>query len=86
MSGNRCRGLMGLLFGHKYRPRMNSRVIKSGGVYPRPGVTMTNIASVSDMLERTRDVDHTDTYVCDVCARCGDITEPEFLMEPEDGQ
>lgn len=69
-----CKGVTGWLFGHKYRPRHD----RQKGPIPN---TIDRISGACpeaiDALMPTKE-----TYVCDVCERCGDIIErkPEATL------
>jgi hypothetical protein len=67
---NKCNGLMGLLFGHKFEGRYNEE--ESEGTMP-----------VSEYFVFSNDIDKVInatksrklTYVHDVCKRCGQVVE-----------
>jgi hypothetical protein len=74
---NKCKGIFGLLFGHKFEGRYN--VEKSEGKWPlqegsiESQITSTNPDSVYAIIESSRD--QKKTYVKDVCVRCGEVIE-----------
>ncbi len=75
---NDCIGLMGMLFGHKFEPR---RDIECGeGKWPFVQGTLesqmaaaTNGGDEANIIHATKT--QKETYVYDLCARCGKIIE-----------
>lgn len=66
-----CQGILGRIFGHKYRPRYDVKERERPRSYPI--VSYTGPAgSLRDIL-----VLEDSTYICDVCLRCGDRIERE---------
>lgn len=60
-----CKGLLGLLFGHKFRPVFNGEPTQQ--VSEVKGCT-EELAEFFAGIRRT-------TYVCSVCTRCGATTK-----------
>jgi len=56
-----CKGIVGLIFGHKYKPV----ITKSAAKMPE---NMTNIRGSNNILDNFRD----ETFNGVICARCGD--------------
>ena len=68
---------MGLIFGHKFEARYS--VEQSEGIWPftegalGSDILMTNPDNVNMVMEKTRS--NKQTYIKDVCARCGETLE-----------
>lgn len=60
-----CRGLFGLIFGHKYRPRFNEEIVPPAELGHFKGTTY-GMEMVIDKLTEKKS-----TYVLDCCERCG---------------
>lgn len=59
----KCQGLSGLLFGHRYRPRYS---------YGQPALASLKGGShwgAAEVINASKP----ETYVCDICERCGHI-------------
>ncbi len=82
----RCRGLFGLIFGHKFRPRYNTASVDSNLHHPPPSAA--DLERVMDTAMATEQIEALDAYerilrngndvterqyVCDVCIRCGEV-------------
>jgi hypothetical protein len=82
----RCRGLFGLIFGHKFKPRYNTASVDSHVHHPPStaedlerlidaapiGEEMEALDTFERMLRNGNDVTEKQ-YVCDVCVRCGEV-------------
>lgn len=65
---NTCKGLAGLIFGHKYQPRYNV------GAPTASGIKLAEYdAEILELSIRAIEASKPTTYVHDVCARCGDM-------------
>lgn len=66
---NACKGLAGLIFGHKYQPRY------SKGAPTAANIKLTEYdAEIMELSIRAVEASKPTTYVHDVCARCGAVT------------
>lgn len=84
---NKCVGLWGWLFGHKFQARFNEE--ESDGKWPfKEGTLESQMTtavqggydvSVSSIVNSTKS--HKSSYVLDVCERCGEIIKHD---EPKD--
>jgi len=75
MNEEKCSGLAGRLFGHKFRPRYNTSseptMLASWGTGFKAQLVMP-----IDLNELARDLSiKTQTYAGDICERCGLCTE-----------
>lgn len=63
---NKCQGLTGLIFGHKFRPRysLSEPSINLGTM---SGVSPTQIEATASLLDASK----SKTYEGDICERCG---------------
>jgi hypothetical protein len=74
---NKCKGIFGLLFGHKFEGRYNTEEgegkwpLKEGSIESQ--ITSTNPSAVSEIIESSRN--QKTTYIKDVCVRCGEVIE-----------
>jgi len=82
----RCKGLVGLILGHKFQPRYNTAAVDSGVHHPPPsaqslvvvmqqapgGDEMEALDTYERMLRNGNDVTEKQ-YVCDICIRCGEV-------------
>ena len=70
-----CQGILGRLFGHKYRPRYD---VKERENQKSPtGADLFWSSSVDVEFNLKLFVLTDTTYVCDVCVRCGDQRKRE---------
>lgn len=74
---NKCNGLVGLLFGHKFETRYDEEV--GEGKWPfqegtiESQLTSTDTRYISEIVDSTRS--HKETYIRDICKRCGTTVE-----------
>lgn len=71
-----CQGILGRLFGHKYRPRYDVKERERGVTFKLPEFTGPAII-LSELIEATCKPLTDSTYVRDVCVRCGEQRKRE---------
>ena len=75
-----CQGLMGLIFGHKFQPRYSETKGQFSGKISRApwsGDSADEIGRLAEsMCERQQ------TYIHDVCRRCGTVIAKPPAQEP----
>jgi hypothetical protein len=62
-----CKGISGLIFGHKYQPRYSKTI--PAGANVKHGAFEGPIAAYAAMLDGFKNI----TYAGDVCERCGHV-------------
>jgi len=61
------------IFGHKFRPRYDEeRTVKGFGEWMGAGVKISLVFPIDMQEMATKLVSTKQTYVCDVCVRCGE--------------
>ena len=64
-----CKGLVGLIFGHKFQPRYNT------GAPAASGIKLAEYdAEILELSIRAVEASKPPTYAHDVCVRCGAIS------------
>ena len=84
---NRCIGIFGQWFGHRFRPRWDTeeRIAGCAEAILSTAPQKTNLGQVVGALtgnERMQDIleqlrEERSTYVCDICVRCGAVRQRE---------
>lgn len=72
MKKTKCVGIMGYIFGHKFKPRHNTKeetVPPDMEKFKSSASSKTVIALFESLTERKKTV----TYKGDICVRCGEI-------------
>ena len=60
-----CKGVIGVIFGHKFQPRYS---------YGNPTIENVKYVYLQGAIELI-DASKSETYICDVCERCGLTTK-----------
>ena len=74
-----CDGVLGLLLGHKFRPRFTRLSKKSAARLPAEAKGPASM--LIELTALSRDEEERKIYVCDVCVRCGEMVESEYVTD-----
>ena len=78
---NNCKGILGKLVGHKFKARADTKYGASKWPFTEGTIEsqISTSESVVDILRETGTCD--ETYVCDICTRCGMVIKRDKVRK-----